>query len=317
MGSISVLFPGQGTQAVGMASDVIKANGAGKRLLEKISGIVDYDIINLMQNGPAEELHKTVHAQLAVVSLSLAMWEDLKDRFPEVVRQVGHMAGFSAGEFAVIIASGVVPLEEGIKLVALRARAMQETGEKSLPGGTMIAVRADGDTVASLLEVVNAKKLNHTGHLERVYLSNQLFPLTVAVSGSKDGIEDVIEECGRRGLETRHLQVTGAFHTPYMEEGRKAVLEKLKGMELAPTPITLYLSTTGRAFQPHEDLKELLARQTVTPVLWTSINQEIAKVGGDIYELGHTRLLQSLMEKTNHEAFLRFKFTRDLLYGSK
>lgn len=287
------VFPGQGAQFSGMGKDLYHNIDTARELFEKANEILGFRITDIMFEGTAEELKQTSVTQPAVFlhSVILALSMGIT---PEAV------AGHSLGEFSALVAAGVLSFEDGLRLVAKRAAAMQKACE--LEQGTMAAVIGMEDEViekacAEIEEVVVPANYNTVGQL--------------VISGSLAGIEKActkLKELGaRRALV---LPVGGAFHSPLMEPARQE-LEKAIAEAKFNTPVCpIYQNVDALPHTDPEEIKKNLIAQLTAPVKWTQIIRNMTSDGYmDFTEIGPGTVLQGLIKKCNGEAVVESKST--------
>ena len=277
------VFPGQGSQYPGMAKDLYESNTTAREMLEKANEILGFRITDIMFEGTAEDLKRTDVTQPAIFLHSVILAKCIPDFEPDMV------AGHSLGEFSALVAAGALDFEEGLKLVAIRARAMQKACE--IVPGTMAAVLAlSSDKIeeicASCDGIVVPANYNCEGQ--------------VVISGEKDAVDTAcvkIKEAGaRRALP---LPVGGAFHSPLMEPARAELAE---GIEKAifHTPVCpVYQNVTAKSSTDPAEIKANLLAQLTAPVRWTQSVQNMLTDGATHFtELGPGKVLQGLIGKT-------------------
>lgn len=276
------VFPGQGSQFPGMAKDLYESNGTAKEMLEKANDILGFRITDIMFDGTAEDLRQTKVTQPAIFLHSVVLARCLPDFTPDMV------AGHSLGEFSALVAAGAMDFEEGLKLVSIRAQAMQKACEAA-PGSMAAVIALPAEKVeeicASCEGTVIAANYNCEGQ--------------IVISGEKEAVEEAcikMKEAGaRRALP---LPVGGAFHSPLMESAREGLAH---GIEKAifKTPICpVYQNVTAEASTDPETIKANLLAQLTSPVRWTqSVRNMISDGAGQFIELGPGKVLQGLIAK--------------------
>lgn len=276
------VFPGQGSQFPGMAKDLYESNGTAREMLEKANDILGFRITDIMFDGTAEDLRQTKVTQPAIFLHSVVLARCLPDFTPDMV------AGHSLGEFSALVAAGAMDFEEGLKLVSIRAQAMQKACEAA-PGSMAAVIALPAEKVeeicASCAGTVIAANYNCEGQ--------------IVISGEKEAVEEAcikMKEAGaRRALP---LPVGGAFHSPLMESARE---ELAHGIEKAifKTPICpVYQNVTAEASTDPETIKANLLAQLTSPVRWTqSVRSMISDGAGQFIELGPGKVLQGLIAK--------------------
>ena len=276
------IFPGQGSQFPGMAKELYETNPAAREMLERANEILGFRITDIMFEGTAEDLKQTKVTQPAIFLHSVVLAKCLPDFKPEMV------AGHSLGEFSALVAAGAMDFEEGLKLVSIRAQAMQKACETN-PGGMAAVLMLDAETIERICEetegIVVAANYNCDGQ--------------IVISGEKAAVDAAcirLKEAGaRRALP---LPVGGAFHSPLMEPARAELAE---GIEKAvfKTPICpVYQNVTAQPSTDPEEIKANLLSQLTSPVRWTQSVQNMIADGADTFiELGPGKVLQGLVAK--------------------
>ena len=276
------IFPGQGSQFPGMARQLYETNSTAREMLEKANKILGFRITDIMFEGTAEELKETKVTQPAIFLHSVVLAKCLPDFKPEMV------AGHSLGEFSALVAAGAIDFEEGLKLVSIRAQAMQKACEMN-PGAMAAVLMLDSETIEHICEetegIVVAANYNCDGQ--------------IVISGEKAAVDAAcirLKEAGaRRALP---LPVGGAFHSPLMEPARAELAE---GIEKAvfKTPICpVYQNVTAQPSTDPTEIKANLLSQLTSPVRWTQSVQNMIADGADTFiELGPGKVLQGLVAK--------------------
>ena len=276
------IFPGQGSQFPGMARQLYETNSTAREMLEKANEILGFRITDIMFDGTAEELKETKVTQPAIFLHSVVLAKCLPDFKPEMV------AGHSLGEFSALVAAGAIDFEEGLKLVSIRAQAMQKACEMN-PGAMAAVLMLDSETIEHICDetegIVVAANYNCDGQ--------------IVISGEKAAVDAAcirLKEAGaRRALP---LPVGGAFHSPLMEPARAELAE---GIEKAvfKTPICpVYQNVTAQPSTDPTEIKANLLSQLTSPVRWTQSVQNMIADGADTFiELGPGKVLQGLVAK--------------------
>ena len=281
------VFPGQGSQFSGMGKDLYASVPAAKELFEKANEILGFRITDIMFEGTDEELKQTFVTQPAVFLHSVIMAKALGEEFkPDMV------AGHSLGEFSALVAAGALDFEDGLRLVAKRAAAMQQACEAQ--PSTMAAVLGLDDKVvedicAEVDGVVVAANYNCPGQL--------------VISGSIEAVDAACERLKAAGARRAlRLPVGGAFHSPLMEPAK---VELQAAIEAAPfkAPICpVYQNVDAKPYTDPEQIKANLIAQLTAPVRWTYIVQNMLADGADSFvELGPGAVLQGLIKKVSRD----------------
>lgn len=276
------VFPGQGSQFTGMAKSLYENNDTARQLLEKANDILGFRITDIMFEGTAEDLKQTKVTQPAVFLHSVILAKCLPDFRPDMV------AGHSLGEFSALVAAGALDFEEGLKLVATRAQAMQKACE--VTPGTMAAI------IALPTEKVEQICIETEGI---VVAANYNCDGQIVISGEKKAVETACAKMKEAGAKRAlPLPVGGAFHSPLMEPARAELAEGIEKAVFHTPLCPVYQNVTALpSSDPHEIKANLLAQLT-SPVRWTqSVRNMIADGAGQFTEMGPGKVLQGLISK--------------------
>lgn len=279
------VFPGQGSQFVGMGKDLYESSEQAKALFERANEILGFRITDLMFDGTAEDLKRTDVTQPAIFIHSVIAAKEMAESFkPDMV------AGHSLGEFSALVAAGVLSFEDGLKLVHQRALAMQAACE--LEPGTMAAVLALADDV---VERVCAE----TDGV--VVAANYNCPGQLVISGAVPAVEVACE--GMKAAGARRaliLPVGGAFHSPLMEPAREKLAEAIENTAFNTPACPVYQNVSAEAQTDPSEIKAQLIAQLTAPVKWTQSVMNMRRDGADEFtEVGPGKVLQGLIAKIN------------------
>ena len=281
------IFPGQGSQFTGMCHDLFIKYDNVKPLFKRAETILGFDISKIMFEGTKEELTQTKVTQPAIFIHSMAILKVLEDSFkPDLV------AGHSLGEFSSLVAAGVLNFEDGLRLVSIRAKAMQKSCEKT--NGTMAAVLGLDN---SIIEEV-CSNIDGT-----VVAANYNCPGQVVISGEINAVKNACEKLSEAGARRALiLPVGGAFHSELMidakDELSNAISETSFNLPLCP----IYQNVNGKPETLVDNIKNNLISQLTSPVKWTqSVNKMIEDGCQDFIEIGPGKVLQGLIKKINRD----------------
>ncbi len=284
----AVIFPGQGSQFVGMGRDLFEAFAPVREMFGRASEKLGFDLAKVCFEGPEDELAQTRVTQPAIFVHSVAVFRLLAERGLEPAIAAGH----SLGEYSALTAAGFVDFEEAIELVGLRGRLMQEAGDKA-PGAMAAVIGLDNAVLEGLCrdsgEVVVPANLNAPGQ--------------VVVSGSVKGVDAVLEAAQKAGARmAKKLKVSGAFHSPLMGYACAPMRERLAAADIHAGQIPLVPNVTAAVEENPETLRELLVRQIVSPVLWTASISTISGIGiKKFIEVGPGNVLAGLCRRIERE----------------
>ena len=281
------VFPGQGSQFPGMGKDLYENNSEAKAMFDKANEILGFDIADIMFNGTEEDLRQTKVTQPAVFLYSVALAKSLGEEFkPDMT------AGHSLGEFSALVAAEALSFEEGLKLVAARASAMQKACE--MTPSTMAAVLKLSDEV---VEEICAEVKEGI-----VVAANYNCPGQVVISGEEAAIDaacqKLLEAGAKRALK---LKVGGAFHSPLMEPARAELAAAIEKAEFKTPKCPIYQTVTAQAETNPDIIKENLVAQLTAPVKWTQSVMNMINDGAVSFtEVGPGNVLQGLVSKINN-----------------
>lgn len=283
------LFSGQGSQYVGMLQDYYDNNEYAKNKLNKANKQLGFDITDIMFNGPKETLTETRYTQVALFLHSAIAFELVKDKI-----NFEATAGHSVGEYAALYASGVLSFEDALELVALRGKLMFESGKKK--PGTMFAIIGMADEEVEKICI----ELNKPSEDKIVVPANYNSTGQVVISGSKEYLVEIAHEFKVRGARmVKELQVSGAFHSPLLNDAKEELAKKINSLTFNNAKVPVYTNVNAEATFEANELKELLIRQLVSPVKWTQTLNHLFKDGFSEYiEIGPNNVLQGLVKRT-------------------
>ena len=284
------VFPGQGSQFSGMAKNLYESNPFVKNLFEQANEILGFRISDIMFSGSDDDLKQTNVTQPAVFLHSVAAFKTLQDVKPDMV------AGHSLGEFSALVANRVLSFEDALKLVSIRANAMQKACE--LAPSTMAAVLALAD---DKVEQICAEVLAETG--EVVVPANYNCPGQLVISGSVKGIEIACERMKAAGAKRALvLPVGGAFHSPLMTPAKEELAAAIEATTFYQSSCPVYQNVVAKAVTDAEDIKKNLIDQLTGAVRWTQSVQAMVGDGATQFtEVGPGKVLQGLVQKINKE----------------
>ena len=289
------VFPGQGSQFSGMGKDLYESSPTAKELFEKANEILGFRITDIMFAGTDEELKQTFVTQPAVFLHSVIMAKVLGEEFkPDMV------AGHSLGEFSALVAAGALDFEDGMRLVAKRAAAMQKACEAQ--PSTMAAVLGlDDKTVEDICAEVDGV----------VVAANYNCPGQLVISGSIEAVDAACEKLKAAGARRAlRLPVGGAFHSPLMEPAKVELQAAIETAEFKTPICPVYQNVDAKPYTDPEQIKANLIAQLTAPVRWTYIVENMLADGVDSFmELGPGAVLQGLIKKVNREVEATSKAT--------
>lgn len=277
------VFPGQGSQFPGMAKSLYETDETAREMLERANEILGFRITDIMFEGTAEDLKQTKVTQPAIFLHSVVLARCLPDFRPDMV------AGHSLGEFSALVAAGAMDFEEGLKLVSIRATAMQKACE--ITEGGMAAILALPDEKIEQI----CRETEGT-----VVAANYNCNGQVVISGEKTSVEVACAKLKEAGAKRAlPLPVGGAFHSPLMEPARAELAEGIAAAKISKPICPIYQNVSAQPTTDPEVIKANLLTQLTSPVRWTQSVQAMLADGADHFiELGPGKVLQGLIAKT-------------------
>lgn len=281
---IGFLFPGQGSQIVGMAKDLYETVPSAKKIFDQASQILGYSLTDLCFNGPEDKLTRTCYAQPAIFTTSMAALQLIQERFPEM--KASFFAGLSLGEFSALAAAGSITFEDGLRLVQKRAEAMERSAERH--PGTMASIMG--------LPVADCEAVAKEAGCEVANLNS---PDQTVLSGSQATIEKACQLAEARGAKRAIvLKVGGAFHSTLMREAKEDLEKALQATAIQTPNGTFIPNVTAQKTSNPEDIRTLLAKQLMSPVRWVETMTRAAEEGVSLFlEVGPGKVLKGLARK--------------------
>ena len=290
---IAVLFPGQGSQKVGMGSDLYSQTEIGKKLFTDVDNILGRNLSNTILNGPAEELNKTSNTQPAIVVISIALVlllnEEMKVR--GISLKPYTCAGHSLGEFTALWYADALTLDEVLKAVAVRGALMQD----AMPGAMAAVLNLKEEEIK---QVIKNASLG-----DEIVIANYNSPMQFVISGKIEAINTISEKVKQAGGKIIILPVGGAFHSPLMKEASlkfNLELDKLDLLSKGKTTISVYQNYDGNSSDNLQIVKEKIKKQMTSSVLWTqTVNNLVTNGVTTVIEIGSGKVLTGLVKKIN------------------
>lgn len=284
MATTAWVFPGQGSQYVGMCSDSAAMDSRARELLERADAILGFPLSSVMFQGPEEDLRQTRNTQPAIFVHSIVLASLMGGGRPSMA------AGHSLGEYSALVVSGSLTFEDGLRLVRLRGELMQRAGE--LEPGTMAAIiglePAAVESIcreASQAGIVQAANFNSPGQ--------------IAVSGSVAGVRAAMAAarlCGAKMV--KELVVSGAFHSPLMQSAQQGLQHALEDTVIADAQIPVYANVTAEPVTSAGEIRAMLLRQLTSPVRWDESVRNMVRDGASRFlEVGPGKVLQGLIRR--------------------
>ena len=288
----AVVFPGQGSQYVGMASERYHAEPSVKKIIDQADEILGFPLSNIMFEGPEESLKQTEYTQPALYVHSMALYQTI-EIIPDCV------AGHSLGEFSALTAAGVFSFEEGLKLVRLRGQLMQDAGKQT--SGAMGAVIGLEDDIVYRI----CKKISDESN-ETVLPANFNSKGQIVISGHLNAVILALNTFKKIGAKMALLlPVSGAFHSPLMQSAYDEFKHSLEKVTFSDADVPVYSNVNGKPSKSSKKLKNNILQQILKPVLWTQTIQHMISDGvNEVVELGPGKVLQGLIKRIDRSLLL-------------
>jgi [acyl-carrier-protein] S-malonyltransferase len=295
-GKVALVFPGQGSQFVGMGKTLYDASAAARRVFDQADDVLGFPLSRLCFQGPADELEDTINAQPAILTVSIAALEALKERLAEAGQKVDPtvVAGHSLGEFTALVAAGVIDFPSGLQLVRERGRLMKEAGEDS-PGGMAAVIGLDVETLADVCHDASNGSV--------IIVANDNCPGQTVISGEIAALLRAMEMAKERGAKrVARLGISIASHSPLMSRASAGLRDVLNRLPLGAPQIPVVANVTATAMLTVEDVRQELAYHVERPVNWTRSVAEMVNGGATTFiEVGPGQVLSGLIRRINRD----------------
>ncbi len=284
MGKLAVVFPGQGSQYVGMLKDIAENYADAKEMIKQAEDAISFKLSDVMFEGPMESLKQTDVTQPAIFLHSVV----INSLLPKI--KADMTAGHSLGEYSALAAAGAVSFTDAVRLVRFRGQSMLQAGIDN-PGTMAAVVGLDSSKVeeacieASSVGIVQGANFNSPGQ--------------VVISGSVEGVRVAMALCKEKGAKiVKELPVSGAFHSPLMQSAKDKLLTELDKYTFNDIQIPVYANVTAKAVTTGSEIKKLLFEQVTAPVRWEETILNMSADGAEEFiEIGPGNVLQGLIKR--------------------
>jgi [acyl-carrier-protein] S-malonyltransferase len=285
-GAQAWVFPGQGSQQIGMGLDLYQAFPVARRLFQEADETLGLPLSSLCFEGPEDTLRQTINAQPAIMTVSLACLQAALDAGCLQERPAAFMAGHSLGEYTALVAAGALTFSDGLRLVRERGRLMQEAGER-VPGTMAAIIGLPEDKVTELCYQTRAEVCNLNS------------PGQAVIGGTLEAVARAIEEAKARGArQAIRLNVSGAFHSSLMRPAAEGMAEPVARTPFADAQVLIVANSTAQAITSAEAIRRELLEQLRRPVLWQrSVEYMIENGVTTFVEIGPGRVLTALIHR--------------------
>lgn len=293
MNKTAYLFPGQGSQYIGMGKEFYDHFGLAREVFDQANEILGYDLAKLCFEGPLLKLSRTQYTQTAILTVSLACYQVLRVRLGSV--KPAFVAGHSLGEYCALCAAGAVTFKDALLLVKDRASLMEEEARKH-PGGMAAILGLKREDVQEICSEVRGDKI--------LSVANFNCPGQIVISGEEEALERATELAKERGAKQAiRLKVSGPFHTACMENASLRFAEVLEKVEFLSPGIPVVTNVHAK---PVKEIKKALKAQISSPVRWQESIEFMIGQGTDcFFEIGPGRVLSGLLRRINKEVIIK------------
>ncbi len=289
MKKIAFIFPGQGAQYVGMGQELYNKYGRVREIFDRANKILGYDLTKIIFDGPLETLTQTQHTQPAIFTLSVATCVLLQGEgiTPQAV------AGHSLGEYSALVASGILSFENGLKIVQIRGRLLQEASIK-YPGSMAAIIGLDNEKAEAICANVKS------GVVEAV---NYNCPGQLVISGQPAAVQEAMKEAQNAGaMKVVQLQVSGPFHSTLMKEASVQLEKELANFEMHDPLVPVVANCSAKFIQDIAAARISMIKQVYSPVLWERSIGQLINNGSELFvEVGPGKILGGLLKRINRK----------------
>ena len=285
---IAVLFPGQGSQYLGMAQEFVNSDIECAALMAMAEATCELNLNTLCSDGPMEELTRATNLQPAISITNLICWQAFKNALGDKI-EVSCFAGHSLGEYSALYAAGVISAEDTMRLVSKRGALMEREGIAN-PGGMRAVLGLDIKTIEQIISSYRG-----SGHITA---ANHNTPEQIVISGSIKALDEVGKEAEARGAKVIALNVSVANHSPLVADAVPDFAKFMADIEFKPPQVPVYFNVSAAKETDTTTMKEMMAKQIASRVRWCEIIEAMLAEGVDTFiEIGPKSVLKGMMRK--------------------
>jgi [acyl-carrier-protein] S-malonyltransferase len=293
---VAFVFPGQGSQYVGMGKSLYEASEAARQVFQQADQVLGFALTKLMFEGPDHELEDTINAQPAILTLSVACLAALQEKWSEIGKAVQplYVAGHSLGEYTALVAAGVLDFTDALTLVRERGRLMKETSEER-PGGMAAVVGLDRLALEAICDEASVHGL--------IVVANTNTTDQMVISGELPALDRAVELARERGARAVvPLRISIASHSPLMQQAALQLAGIIAALELRDPVTPMVANIQGRILTTAEEIRQHMVTQLELPVEWTHSVREMIESGVDTFvEIGPGQVLSRLIRKISRD----------------
>ena len=289
----SIIFPGQGSQSVGMAKEFYEKYPLVKSIFSRANEALNFNLSKIILSGPISEINLTKNTQPAIFVVSYSIFSVMKNEFNIDLNQANYFAGHSLGEYSALTCANSLPFEEAVRLLYARGKFMQE----AVPSGRGAMLAVLGLKVEEILEQISSISTNGTCEI-----ANDNSPGQIVVSGDKDSIQILQNSLKKKSIRGLILPVSAPFHCSLMESAEKKMSQKITELIFKDPKPSIISNVTARAENKASKIKELLIKQITSRVNWReSIEYMINNGVNEFIEIGPGKVLTGLVRRINKD----------------
>jgi [acyl-carrier-protein] S-malonyltransferase len=287
------LFPGQGSQHVGMAHNLYTTFPSARAVFEQADGVLGVSLSRLCFEGPEEELNDTYNTQPAILAASIAGLRVMEE---QELGQPAYVAGHSLGEFGALVAAGVLSFKDGLEVVRERGRLMKQADDQS-PGGMAAVIALDREAVENICADVREQAGEYVG------IANDNCPGQIVISGTETALEQAMTKAQEQGAKVvKRLAVSIAAHSPLMAEAAAEFRRVLEATPFQTPSVPVVANATASPLTDPEEIREAVAKQLTSPVHWTDSMRWLVTQGVTRFiEVGPKDVLTGLMKRIDRD----------------